>query len=53
MGASPVAEWFKYHMLHFSRLRSWVRIPGADLLHSPAMLWQHPTYKVEEDWHRC
>ena len=18
-----------------------------------AMLWQHPTYKIEEDWHRC
>ena len=18
-----------------------------------AILWQHPTYKAEEDWHRC
>ena len=27
--------------------------PGADLLHSSAMLWRRPTYKIEEDWHRC
>ena len=26
---------------------------GTDLYHSAAMLWQQPTYKVEEDWHRC
>ena len=27
----------------------WVQIPGADL-HTPhqAMLWRHPTYKIEE-----
>ena len=33
---------------------SWVQIPGVDL-HTAhqARLWQHPTYKVEEDWHRC
>ena len=30
----------------------WVQIPGTDLCHS-AMLWWQPTYKVEEDWHRC
>ena len=32
----------------------WVWILGADL-HTPhqAMLWQHPTHKIEEDWHRC
>ena len=31
-----------------------VPIPGADL-HTAhqAMLWRHPTYKIEEDWHRC
>ena len=23
--------------------------PGTDLLHSSAMLWRHPTYKIEED----
>ena len=33
---------------------SLVWIPGADLLTAhQAMLWQHPTYKIEEDWHRC
>ena len=27
---------------------------GVDLLHSlAAMLWQRPTNKIEEDWHRC
>ena len=32
----------------------WVQITGADL-HTTcqAMLWWHPTYKIEEDWHRC
>ena len=39
-----------------STLMAWglqVRIPGADL-HTAhqAMLLQHPTYKIEEDWHR-
>ena len=31
-----------------------VQIPGANphTVHQ-AMQWQHPTYKVEEDWHRC
>ena len=27
--------------------------PGCGQLHSSAMLWRHPTYKVEEDWHGC
>ena len=33
---------------------SQAQTPGMDL-HSAqeAMLWQHPTYKIEEDWHRC
>ena len=53
LGAGPVAEWLKFHVLHFSGLGSQVQIPGEDLLHSSAMLWRHPTYKVEEDWHRC
>ena len=32
----------------------WVWILGVDL-HTThqAMLWQHPTYRMEEDWHRC
>ena len=31
-----------------------VRILGVDL-HTThqAVLWQRPTYKMEEDWHRC
>ena len=31
-----------------------VQIPGVDshTTHQ-AMLWQRPTYKIEEDWHRC
>ena len=44
-----MAEWLKFHVLCFRGLGSWVRIPGADLLHSCAMLWGHPTYKIEED----
>ena len=52
-GASLMAEWLKLCLLHFGRLGSQVRIPAVDLLHSSAMLWRHPTYKIEEDWHRC
>ena len=43
----------KVGTLHFSGPGSWVRIPGVDLHHLSAMLRQQPTYKVEEDWHRC
>ena len=52
-GPGPVAEWLKLHVLHFSGAGSNVRILGADLLHSPAMLWWCPTYEIEENWHRC
>ena len=43
--------------LMHSALATWgsrVQISGVDL-HSAhqATLWQHPTYKIEEDWHRC
>ena len=32
----------------------WVRIPGTDLCTAyQDMLWQCPTYKTEEDGHRC
>ena len=33
---------------------SGVRALGMDI-HTAhkAKLWQHPTYKMEEDWHRC
>ena len=31
-----------------------VQIPGVDLYTThQAMLWQCPTYKIEEDWQRC
>ena len=43
-----MAEWLKFGVLHFGGPGSQVRIPVADLLHSSAMLWRHPTYKVEE-----
>ena len=52
MGTSPVAEWLKFHMLHFCGLGSWVQIRGVDIFHSSAMLWQRPTYRVEKDGHR-
>ena len=33
---------------------SQVQTPGTDLhIAHQAMLWQHSTYKIEEDWHRC
>ena len=33
---------------------SQVQILGTDLhIAHQAMLWQHPTYKIEEDGHRC
>ena len=43
----------KFCVLHFSGLGLWVQILGMDLHHSSAMLWWLPTYKIEEDWHRC
>ena len=31
-----------------------VQIPGADLyMAHRAMLWQQPTYKIEDEWHKC
>ena len=51
LGAGPVTEWVKLSVLCFSSLGS--QILDVDLLHSSAMLWRHPTYEVEEDWHRC
>ena len=32
---------------------SQVQIQGVDLPAHQAMLWQGPTYKIEEDWHKC
>ena len=47
-----MAWWLKLCMLRFSSLALLAWILGADLLHSSAMLWRHPTYKVEKNWHR-
>ena len=52
-GAHPVTKWLHFCVLHFSGSGLQVWIPGMDLLQSSAMLWSHPTFKVEEDWHRC
>ena len=43
----PVAKCLKFPVLCFGSPGSWVQILGADLLHSSAMLWRHPIYKVE------
>ena len=33
---------------------SWAGILGVDLhIAHQTMLWWRPTYKIEEDWHRC
>ena len=55
MGASPVACLVaKFVHSALAAQGSLVQILGADL-HTAhqAMLWWHPTYKIEEDWHRC
>ena len=31
-----------------------VQIPSMDIhTAQQAMLWRHPTHKIEDDWHRC
>ena len=53
LGAGPMAEWLKFSILHSGAWGSRIWILGEDLLHLSAILCKHPTYKVEEDWHRC
>ena len=48
----PYSVAVKFSMLHFSSPGLWVWILDVVLHHSSAMLWWHPTCKVEEDWHR-
>ena len=54
IGASPVAEWLKFHTCS-----AWVaRFVGSDPGHGPTPLLSHAVeashiQKVEEDWHRC
>ena len=43
----------KFSTFQFGGPGSWVRIPGTDIHHLSVTLWWWPTYKVEEDWHRC
>ena len=45
LGAGPMPEWLKFCALHFGSPGSRVQILGADLFHSPAMLYRYPTYK--------
>ena len=50
-GGWPHGLAVKMGVLHIS---GWVQFLGVDLHHSSAaMLWQRPTYKTEEDLHRC
>ena len=49
----PLWHSGKFGVLCFGGQGLRVQIPGTDLHHSTAMLWQQPTYKVEEDRHRC
>ena len=48
-----MVEWLEFYVLYFGGLDSQVWIPGVDQLHLSAMLWRHPTYEIEEDWHIC
>ena len=48
-----MAKQLKFLTLHSGSPGSPVRIVSTDLLHSSAMLWRHPTDKIEEDWHGC
>ena len=47
----PYGMMVKFCALCFGGPGSWVRIPGADLHHLSAMLWQQPTYKIDGHWH--
>ena len=52
-GGQPCGVVVKLGLLHFGSLGLQVWIPGVDLYRLSAMLWWQPTYKIEEDWHRC
>ena len=52
-GGQPRGAVFKFGAFHFGSPGSCIQILGSDLHHSSAVLWRQPTYKVEEDWHRC
>ena len=52
-GGQPRGVVVKFSALCFGGLGSQVQVLGMGLRHLSAMLCQRPTYKVEEDWHRC
>ena len=54
VGAGPVLYVVKFVYSASVAWGSQVQILGTDL-HTThqAMLWRHPTYKIEEDWHGC
>ena len=54
LGDGPVALVVKFAHSTSAARGSQVWIPGVDL-HTThqAMLWQHLTYKIDEDGHRC
>ena len=49
----PCGLVVKFSALHLGGLGLWVWILGMDLHHWLDTLWQQPTYKVEDDWHKC
>ena len=53
MGLAHVAQWLSSGRSTLAAQDSQVWIPGSDPHRSSAMLWQRPTCRVEEDWHRC
>ena len=50
----PSGVVVKFVCLASAARHSWVQIPGTDIhITHQAMLWWCPTYKIEEDCHRC
>ena len=53
-GAGQVAQWLSSRTLLWWPGVHRFGFPAADLhIAHQAMLWWCPTYKTEEDWHRC
>ena len=54
LGDQPGGVVVKFKHSTSAAQGSQVRIPGVEL-HTAhqAILWRGPTYKTEEDWHRC
>ena len=54
MGGWPSSVVVRFVCSTLAAQGSCVQILGMDL-HTvcQAMLWEHPTYKIEGNWHRC